>query len=443
MITDNDLNYKILDEQYNLFTQFLFDDEGVEFKNFKHPYIEQFENYKYAVKNLAKEKLQLKSWNENSIGKGEILQKVISSIEIKEKKVLNNLLQWDNRFGPKAKEHLLFIEALESRNNLYSFEKLFYDFFTNKSTDEDIFKRFTDITTNYRLISYFYFVKLENKMPLVPTKFDKIFELLGINFKTTGNCNYDNYLDYNEIIKLIKKYFINEKNIKNTELLDAHSFLWIIGPHIRFQKEKEEKENSNRKIREQKNFEQIEKQNRLNEIADNKRRKEEVEKNEERIEAQQRIFYQTMTDEQFIEIYKKQMENGHSAEVIIFENEKKLLRQIGRDDLAQDVQIVGNMIGLGYDILSFEPIEGIDRIEKQIEVKSVQNTKIKRFYLTRNELEKSRNLSNYYVYLVDNSNIDSPIVTIIKNPNFFDKEKFELKTSVYEIKFDTNKQIIK
>ena len=31
-----------------------------------------------------------------------------------------------------------------------------------------------------------------------------------------------------------------------------------------------------------------------------------------------------------------------------------------------------------------------ERIEKQIEVKSVQNTNVKRFYLTRNELEKSR-----------------------------------------------------
>jgi len=435
MINDNDINYKILDEQYNLFTQFLFDDNGVKFTDFKHPYIEKFENYKIAVKNLAKEKLQLKSWNETSIGKGDILQKVISSIEIHEKKIVNNLLQWDNRFGPKAKQHSLFIDALENRNNLYSFEKLFYDFFTNKSTDEDIFKRFTEITTDYRLISYFYFVKQDNRMPLVPSKFDKIFELLGINFRTFGNCNFDNYLYYNEIIKIIKKYLISQKSIKSTELIDAHTFLWIIGVHINFPKEKEIRE----KIKEQNNFEQIEKQNKKNEIAESKRRKEEEEKNDARIEAEQRIFYQTMTDEQFIDIYKKQMENGHSAEEVIFENEQKLLRQIGREDLSQDVQIVGNLIGLGYDILSFEPIEGTDRIEKQIEVKSVQNTKIKRFYLTRNELEKSRNLPNYYVYLVDNSNIDSPIITIIKNPNFFDKEKFELKTSVYEIKYNTVK----
>jgi hypothetical protein len=141
-----------------------------------------------------------------------------------------------------------------------------------------------------------------------------------------------------------------------------------------------------------------------------------------------------------MEIYKKQMENGHAAEIIIYENEQKLLRQIGRDDLAKDVEIVGNKIGIGYDIISFEQIEGTERIEKQIEVKSVQNTKTKRFYLTRNELEKSRKLPNYYVYLVDNSNIERPIITKLQRPDFFDKTKFELKTSIYEIKYTIDKQ---
>lgn len=423
MITENDINYKILDEQFSVFIQTLFDKTGKTFNDFKHPFLVDNENYKYEIRKIAKEKLQSKFWTENIIGDGEILERIISAIEINENKIKNNLILWERRFGEKSKpQHKIFLDALENKNDIKLYERLFYDFYTGKSKDDEIFRRLTEITKDYRLISYFFFIKYEHKMPIVPTTFDKIFELLGIKFKTLGNCNYNNYLDYNQIIKLVQKFLIQEKGIKDTELLDAHSFLWTIGPLINFAKQEVQLENKN--------------------TTDFENQKEShTTKNEsitETIETEKEVSYQTMTDDQFIELYKKQMENGHSGEKIVYETEKNILINIGRLDLANDVEIVGNQIGLGYDILSFEPIEGDKRIEKQIEVKSVQNTNVKRFYLTRNELEKSRILSNYYVYLVDNSILNSPTITRIKRPDFFDKTKFELKPTVYEIKYNTD-----
>jgi hypothetical protein len=409
------------------------------FIDFKHPYLEDNENYKYNIRKIAKERLQSKFWTDKIIGEGEILERIVSAIEINENKIKNNLILWEMRYGEKSKpQHKIFLDVLESKTNLKLYDRLFYDFYTGKSKDEDIFRRFTEITKDYRLISYFFFIKYEHKMPIVPTTFDKIFELLGIKFKTLGNCNYNNYSDYNQIIKLVQKFLIQEKGIKNTELLDAHSFLWIIGPLINFAKEKKQLENRNTKQEPIENKFNTENQN----TTDFENQKNSIDKDNERsieiTETEKEVSFQTMTDDQFFCLYKKQMDNGHTGENIVYEAEINLLKDIDRIDLANDVEIVGNQIGLGYDILSFEPIEGNKRIEKQIEVKSVQNTSIKRFYLTRNELEKSRVLSNYYVYLVDNSNTESPTITKIKKPNFHDKSKFELKTTVYEIKYNAD-----
>lgn len=441
MITKNDINYKILDEQFSVFTQFLFDKTGITFIDFKHPYLVKSENYKYDIRRIAKERLQSKFWSDSIIGDGEILERIVSAIEIKDNKIKNNLILWEMRYGEKSKpQHKIFLDAIENKYNLKLYDRLFYDFFTGKSKDEDIFGRFKEITTDYRLISYFFFIKYEHKMPIVPTTFDKIFELLGIKFKTLGNCKFDNYTDYNQIIKLVQKFLIQEKGIKNTELLDAHSFLWIIGLLINSPKRKEQSEKENNSQNPLENRHNIESQN-TNDFDNQKdSNNHENERSIETIETDKEIYYQTMTDDQFIELYKKQMENGHIGEKIVFESEKNILKNIGRLDLANDVEMVGNQIGLGYDILSYEPIEGEKRIEKQIEVKSVQNTNIKRFYLTRNELEKSRILSNYYVYLVDNYILDNPTITSIKRPDFFDKTKFELKPTVYEIKYNADER---
>ena len=79
---------------------------------------------------------------------------------------------------------------------------------------------------------------------------------------------------------------------------------------------------------------------------------------------------------------------GQYAEFIVYENEKRILEQAGRQDLANKVIFVSREIGdgLGYDILSFDSTTGE---EKLIEVKGTEHT-----LLIKDE-QKIKNEKNY------------------------------------------------
>ena len=68
-------------------------------------------------------------------------------------------------------------------------------------------------------------------MPISPEKFDSAFKKIGVpDFKTSRNCSWNNYLQYNKLLNEIR-YLLIDKEIKDVSLLNAHSFTWII-PHI-------------------------------------------------------------------------------------------------------------------------------------------------------------------------------------------------------------------
>jgi hypothetical protein len=59
--------------------------------------------------------------------------------------------------------------------------------------------------------------------------------------------------------------------------------------------------------------------------------------------------------------------------------------------------------------------------------------KERRFFLSRNELDKSKELQNYYLYLVSYEN-SIPKVVMIKCNNIDSSDKFDLVPSNYEIR---------
>lgn len=97
---------------------------------------------------------------------------------------------------------------------------------------------------------------------------------------------------------------------------------------------------------------------------------------------------------------KNEIENkrlGFLGELFVIQNEKKILIENNRSDLANLVEhssvVQGD--GLGYDIISFE----LNGDKKFIEVKTTRSEINRPFYLTKNEIEFSRlNKSNYYLY---------------------------------------------
>lgn len=91
---------------------------------------------------------------------------------------------------------------------------------------------------------------------------------------------------------------------------------------------------------------------------------------------------------------------GDLGELWVLEYERERLIKNGKNKLAAKVKHVAKDKGdgLGYDILSYS----IDGKEKLIEVKTTKGRFNSTFYVTRNELEKSKLVDNYFLYRVYN-----------------------------------------
>lgn len=105
---------------------------------------------------------------------------------------------------------------------------------------------------------------------------------------------------------------------------------------------------------------------------------------------------------------------GHRGEKFVIRHEVDRLVKAGRQDLADKVEWVSKTQGdgLGYDVLSFDAETGKPVF---IEVKTTNGSCNSAFYITRNELERSRVSDNYYLYrLYDyDSETDSYQILII------------------------------
>ena len=95
---------------------------------------------------------------------------------------------------------------------------------------------FEDLITifgkQYPLIAYLFFIKDKAKfLPIRTTYFDSTFALLAVDFKTTRKCSWENYQQFIELIEQLR-ILISDKFEEKVELLDAHSFAWIISSNV-------------------------------------------------------------------------------------------------------------------------------------------------------------------------------------------------------------------
>lgn len=117
-------------------------------------------------------------------------------------------------------------------------------------------------------------------------------------------------------------------------------------------------------------------------------------------------------------ILSKKEEIGLKAEIEIIKFERESLRN--HSDLASKIEHTAILnASAGYDIKSFTFIDSGKALEKYIEVKAVSISDY-RFYLSKNELEKSKILSkNYFIYLLpvmSKDNFDTNNLLIVQNP---------------------------
>ena len=125
---------------------------------------------------------------------------------------------------------------------------------------------------------------------------------------------------------------------------------------------------------------------------------------------------------------------GDRGEKIVLELEIKRLNDAGRNDLAKKVlHIADTDDSKGFDILSFDD----DGTERQIEVKSTSmDSFYKGFFLSVNELEESKILDNYYLYLVSSAMTDKPLIYQIPKPAYSEPEEFILSPVLYNVRLN-------
>ena len=116
--------------------------------------------------------------------------------------------------------------------------------------------------------------------------------------------------------------------------------------------------------------------------------------------------------------------------------ERKRLKDLGLDKLAQKVE-KEKFDYLGYDIKSFE--ENGD--SRYIEVKATRSKAgTANFFLSVNELNKAKELSNYYVYVVFDILSENPEIWRLENP-FKPENKNVMMTPIsYRVVIKTKKK---
>lgn len=238
----------IFEQLYKEFVEFIkkiADEDFVSFKK-SNSYVDYEENYKYSINREAKLNLRSPEWKPADVGTGKIQKAVESAMMVKVnynfRNIQNNLINWR-----KIKN----FSALDKDKKL---EQLFFDFYKNKIIPQTAFEGLMEYF-DYQIIAYLFFIKDYNQfLPISVKVFDEVISgKLNIeDFKTSRRISWDNYKTFIEIIKQTHR-FLRTKD-KDATLLDAHSFLWILGK----QREDWLKTFSDEKVKSQSNRQSLE-----------------------------------------------------------------------------------------------------------------------------------------------------------------------------------------
>jgi hypothetical protein len=339
------------------------------------------------------------------VGTGELIDRLANAIEQPDN---NFFVHQIGRFGERKISHYFLYSAKKDEGETTKVERLIYDFYKDQIADEQAFAAFTKCAgKKYALLAYLFYIKDDRRyVPIAPTRFDRVFTKLGINFKTSHRASWENYTEFNHIIESVQEYLQNELD-GEVRLIDAHSFLWT-----------------------------------LNWVPMGEPRiSEPIIAVEIMTSAPNTVLAESWANVEdnyrsdsvnFIRLHRRRMLIGQESEEYVQRSEKNRLIKGGREDLATKVRIVSDNSMLGYDILSFE----LNGIERQIEVKTVrQSGGFKDFFISRNECEKSKLLPNYYLFFVERKNDKPHAITFVKNPDLSDPCKFEIQPVNFIVRF--------
>ena len=214
----------LFERQLKAFRRFVEQKSRVSFVSFENSYVEKEEGYKARVYLLARDALAVQSWVHSDIGSGEIIERTIAAIEILE----NNFVPWQARHGDKRRPHQPLFEAKKRKHDLRRAEELLFGLYRAERDAQTFGALARLLGKTYPLIGYLFFIKDRSRyLPIAPSYFDRAFELLGANFKTSRRCSWENYSAYLSLIGELRNVLTEDLEVEVT-LLDAHSFAWIL-----------------------------------------------------------------------------------------------------------------------------------------------------------------------------------------------------------------------
>lgn len=343
----------------------------------------KWERYKQDVHDEALHLLRSSTWRLADVGTGRILQRVLKAIEIKQ----NNLVDWPNRYGHSGRSHRALLDAKANAPARRAFERWFLDFFRNRLEDGDAFEGFRKLAGNrYDLVAYLFFLKDWTRfMPIATAMFDKAFARLGVGLVTSRQCSWENYSQYNDVLLRVQDSLREVAGV-DARLVDAHSFCWILA-----------------------RLDKVPPADHRSLIGPPRVLKQPSAAPPERDTGS---GAQEKSEEEFVERDAARRRLGRLAQDIALESERARLREARHATPEASVQAVWNEPARGYDILSCE----VDGTPRHIEVKAARRSADRlSFFVTKNELEHSRVLANYYFYLVPDAESKKPTVLAIES----------------------------
>lgn len=178
------------------------------------------EGYKSRIPANARSILNSDEWDESWCGNGEISTRINKAMDL-----AGNLINFNSKID--------FRRHFEDDRKEYNpdSERAIYEIFKG-SDDQAAFEHaMTVFGAKYPILSYLFFIKDENRyLPASPEKIDNAFKELNIDMKLSYNCGWQNYCQYLELVREIGKLMPKYIDISHeVRLLDAHSFVWIVG----------------------------------------------------------------------------------------------------------------------------------------------------------------------------------------------------------------------
>jgi len=133
----------------------------------------------------------------------------------------------------------------------------------------------------------------------------------------------------------------------------------------------------------------------------------------------------------FEEKHRNYKRIGDRGELVVLKSEIDKLKKLGKAELVSNIKHVSkDNDSAGYDILSFDEAGN----EIYIEVKSTKSKQgDANFYISANELERSKGDMNYWIYVVFEVHTVNPKIWRINNPFENNKDDIVLKPVTYRV----------